>query len=174
MADDPNEDIGLASKIVLFALFVFIAAVVLLLGSVFMILLAALSPLYIVAALIGEYVWWRKTGVLSEQGISFRRAYGQCLIPWSAIREVILKREPKAFFYIVVAAAGHGELRRYSMKPPADSAALERALEVRNIRLRVHDWRRREPEEPGRFSPTVTSDGSDGSDGSDESDRLAP
>src|SRR5215510_95398 len=55
-----------------------------------------LSPLTLTLAWLSHRSFVRKTGVFSDAGIRFPKAYGRITIAWSDIREVVREREPKS------------------------------------------------------------------------------
>src|SRR3954463_4240751 len=101
----------------------------------------ALSPIMLAWCWVAFYLWKRKAGLFSDQGITFTKAYRRRTIPWTAIREVVRKREPKVMFYRIDCTSANGEEQQYIMSSTPDDEAFERAVIERGIAFRIEDWR---------------------------------
>jgi hypothetical protein len=97
-----------------------------------------LSPIFLAYCSVAAWLWHRKDGAFSEQGLAFKKAYDRRTISWSSIREVVCQRDPKATFYRVICIEPEG--REYLMASTQDNEAFERAVIEHGIPLTIRDW----------------------------------
>ena len=97
-----------------------------------------LSPIFLGYCSVAAWLWRRKGGAFSEQGIAFKKAYNRRTISWSSIREVVCQRDPKATFYRVICIEPEGT--EYLMASTQDNEAFERAVIEHGIPLTIRDW----------------------------------
>jgi hypothetical protein len=106
--------------------------------AIFNIVCVALSPVFVGYCWVAAWLWRRKGGAFSEEGIAFKKAYDRRAISWSSIREVVCQRDRKATFYRVICIEPEGT--EYLMASTQDNEAFERAVIEHGIPLTIRDW----------------------------------